>query len=181
MAFWKYTSVSKQPSEAGMKMNNEMKTFEIFDINAKKSKSYTQHLLVLRNTASKLFLANEIAWLLSTFISLESILEIYSGLVTSIRSWYKNKKWNANMCKTFYHVPLADRCIPYHQHNILTVGNKILKNIKIKKLYLDILVLCNNNNNNNNNIIMIILAQTPEIQQGLERFLSCAARKPQQT
>ena len=27
----------------------------------------------------------------------------------------------------------------------------------------------------------IILAQTPEIEQGLGRFLSCGARKPEQT
>ena len=30
-------------------------------------------------------------------------------------------------------------------------------------------------------IIIIILAQTPEIGQGLGRFLSCGARKPEQT
>ena len=68
-----------------------MKTFEIFEINAKKSKSYTQHLLVLRNTASKLILVTEIVWLFSTFIELESILEIYSGLVTTIRIEMKNE------------------------------------------------------------------------------------------
>ena len=33
--------------------------------------------------------------------------------------------------------------------------------------------------NNNNNII--ILARTPEIGQGLGRFLSCGARKAEQT
>ena len=35
--------------------------------------------------------------------------------------------------------------------------------------------------NFNNNNIIIILAQSPEIGQGLGRFLSCGARKPEQT